>query len=204
MVCATFSSAKCRRKILSLKHPEQLGFKSQPGIITTRKSGTAVEQTAPPFTWELWGLNCSRSRFLGWYFMFCSCTCLTCMLSWCHSACGGENCNKKLALGLSGHKILNKACEWLWLCCLSELPVLCDTSDISTSLSRGNSELGSLGVVTPQGHRGHFLFCGSETLHFCTLCHFYHWRSCQIQGYTTLPRACAAWLVAQLTVTSDT
>lgn len=139
--------------------------------------------------------------------MISSRACLMCMWSWCHSACDGENCNKKLSLGLSDYKMINEACEWLGLCCLSELPVLSGSCDISRSLhtlSRGNSELGSLGVVTPQGHRGHFLFCGSETLHCVHSATFTTGEVAKSKVTPPCPELAAAWLVSQLTVTSDT
>lgn len=134
--------------------------------------------------------------------MVCSSTCLTCLscvLSWCHTACDGDNCDKKLSLDLSDYKIINEACEWL-----SELPVLSDSSDTSVSLhtlSRVNSELGSLEVVTAQGHRGSFLFCGLEALHFVHTATSTTGEVAKSKVTPPRPELAAAWLVAQLTGT---
>lgn len=71
--------------------------------------------------------------------MISSRACLMCVWSWCHSACDGENWNKKLSLGLSDYKMIHEACEWLGLCCLPELPVLSGSSDLSRSLPHPES-----------------------------------------------------------------
>lgn len=81
--------------------------------------------------------------------------------------------------------------------------VLSGSSDITSlhPLSRGNSELGSLEVVTPQGPRGSFLFCGSETLHFVHSATSATGEVAKSKVMPPCPELAAARLLAQLTVT---